>query len=272
MELNKKRSFKEVINDTFTFFHENYKMLLLLVFLFASPFALVSGYFYSNIELSKSTGEIFGNPVYNHVGYFVTLVLANVMLVLTVYGYVYFYIKLGKGNFSKDDVWKYIVHNFGKILGAVFFIVFFLIIGFLLLVIPGIYLLVVLIFMFPVLLFEQTDYPQAFMRCFFLTKDRWWYTMGLIFFVNLIVLMFSMLFMIPEFVFSFILKAKVGDDLGQWPLRYAIIVTLTQFIVFFLQVFPQVAVILQYFNLSKEKEEIAKKNQTNHDATGDNLA
>lgn len=261
MELQRTRAFKEIINDTFSFFHQNYKVLLLLVFLFSGPFALVGGYFYSNIKLSEITGEVFGNPVLNQVGYYATLLIANVMLILSVYGFVYFNIKKGTGNFTRDDVWKYLTHNFGKILGAVFSMAFLLVLGLLLFVVPGIYLAVILMMMFPVLLFEQVDYPMAFMRCFLLTKDRWWYTMGLLLFVNIIVLMFSMLVMVPEMVMTLILKSQKSGDLGQWPIRYAVAITLTQFVAFFLQIFPQIAIILHYFNLVKEKDELLLRKQ-----------
>jgi len=267
MEFKKERLFKEIVNDSFSFAKENAKELFLVVFIFASPFALVSGYFYSRIQLSELTSSEYGVPALNYAGYYGSMLLANVMMILCVYGYVYFYIKQGKGNFTRDDVWQYLTHHFTKILGAIISIVMLLVLGFLLLLVPGIYLSIIVMFMFSVLLYEQQDYPIAFMRCFMITKDRWWYTLGLFLFINGIILVFSLLMMIPEFTVSYIVKAE-GTNAGPWAVRFAVTSTVTQYLVFFLQVIPHIAVILQYFNLSAEKERLNAKNQQEQVPTG----
>ena len=251
MELKKERTFGELINDTFSFVMQNFMGIYKPILLIAGPVALISAFFYSKVELWAITGLEYGNTMVNNIGYVVTLILANVLLYAVVYGYVYFYIKEGKDNFTIEHLWLYTKQHMAKIVGALLFTIVFVVIGLLLFIIPGIYLLIPLLFLVSVILYEGLDYQMAFLRCLMLIKGQWWKTFKLVLLVNGVVLIFGLLLKIPEIVYTYLLKTNLQQTFQSLPLQYSIVATVTQFLVFFLQVFPQVLIILLYFNINE---------------------
>jgi len=251
MEIKKVRTFGELVNDTFSFVSQNFAGLFKPILMYASPFALLSAFFYSKIELSVLTKQEYGDPTVNMFAYIATLLIANILLVGIVYGYVYFYVKEGKDNFTMEDVWKYTTHNLGKIFGTLMFSLFFMILGFLMFILPGIFLTITLLFLFAVVLYENVDYQLAFMRCLMMIKGRWWKTLGIVLFVNVIVIIFGLIIKIPELVYTFMLKAELNKSIESLPLQYSIAATLGQYLVFFLQVFSQIIIILLYFSINE---------------------
>jgi hypothetical protein len=253
MEIKKVRTAGELINDSFAFVSQNFVGLYKPVLLFASPFALISAFFYSKLQLSMLKNQEYGNTVVNNIMYVSTLIAANVMLYGVVYGYVYFHIKEGKHKFSIEDIWTYLMHHLSKIIGALLFMIVFVIIGLFLFIIPGIYLLIALLFLVAVMLFEGLDYQMAFLRCLMIVKGKWWSTFGLFLLINGIVLVFGLIIKIPEFIYTLLVKTDVLKHVASLPMQFSIAATVTQFLVFFLQVFPIVFVILQYFNINEAR-------------------
>ena len=253
MEIKKERSAAELLNDTFAFVSQNFVGLYKPILLFASPFALISAFFYSKLELSLLTNQEYGNAAFNQIMYISTLLAANFVLYGVVYAYVYFYIKEGKHNYTIEEIWNYISHHISKIVGALLFSIVFIVIGFLLFIVPGIYLLIALLFFVAVMLFEGLDYQMAFLRCLMIVKGKWWSTFWLFLLINGIILVFGLIVKIPEFIYTFLIKMNMLKQVASLPLQFSISATLTQFLVFFLQVFPLIFVILQYFNINEAR-------------------
>jgi len=263
MEINKERRFSELFNDTFVFVKENFKPLFTAVLVFASPFALVSGFFGAKVQLTQLTGQSYGNLSINMLLMYTMLIIANIMLISVTYGYMFFYISKGKGGFSLDDVWKFIAHHFWKIFSAFMFMLAFVILGMLCFIIPGIYIFVVLLFFFTVVLYEKLDFHLAFLRCLYLIKNKWWYSFGFVLLINAFVLLFSLMLMIPEYVYVLLFNTSFGKSIPNLPMQYALVVTITSFLIFFFQVIGQVAVILLYFNLKVSKDKTQNIELTN---------
>ena len=260
MEIKKERTSGELINDSFAFVSQNFVGLYKPILLFASPFALISAFFYSKIQLAGLTNQEYGNASLNNVIYISSLLAANVLLYGVVYGYVYFHIKEGKAKFTIEDIWSYITHHLGKIIGALLFMLAFVVLGLFLFILPGIYLFVAFLFIVAVMLYEGIDYQMAFLRCLMLIKGKWWNTFGLVMLVNGIILVFGLIIKIPEIIYTILLKTSLVKHMDSLPLQYSIAATTTQFLVFFLQVFPLMLIILQYFNIneSRIKKEASK--------------
>jgi hypothetical protein len=253
MEIKKERTTGELINDTFAFVLQNFVGLYKPILLFASPSALISAFFYSKLQLSLLTNQEYGNTTINNIIYITTLVVANVLLYGVVYGYVYFHIKEGKNKFSIDDIGTYMKHYMGKISAALLFMITFIVIGLFLFIVPGIYLCIPLLFLVAVLLFEGLDFQMAFLRCLLLIKGKWWSTFGMFLLINAIVLVFGLIIKIPEFIYTLLLKTNLNKQVTSLPLQFSIAATTTQFLVFFLQIFPIVFIILQYFNINESR-------------------
>jgi len=264
MEIKKVRTFGELVNDTFSFVSQNFVGLFKPILLYASPFALLSAFFYSKIELSVLTKQEYGDPTVNMLAYIATLLIANILLVGIVYGYVYFYVKQGKDNFTMEDVWKYTTYNLEKIFRTLMLIIFFMIIGILfflipsiflkstvLIVIPILFLAITFLFIFAIMLYENVDYHLATLRCLMMIKGRWWNTFFKILVFNLLVIIFILIIKIPEFVYIFMFNAELHKSIASLPLQYSIAATLGQYLVFFLQVFSQIIIILLYFSINE---------------------
>jgi len=253
MKIKKERTAGELINDTFSFVSQNFLGLYKPILLFASPFALISAFFYSKLQLSVLTNQEYGNYTLNNIIYIATLLTANIFLYGVVYAFTYFYIKEGKDKFTIEDIWTYMIHHLSKILGGLLFMLVFIVIGLFLFIIPGIYLLVPFLFLIAVLLFEGLDYQLAFLRCLIIIKDKWWSTFGLFMLINGIILVFGLIIKIPEFIYTMLLKTAMLKQISSLPLQFSIAATTTQFLIFFLQVFPLVFAILQYFNINESR-------------------
>jgi hypothetical protein len=85
---------------------------------------------------------------------------------------------------------RFAVARLPALLGAYFLVALSLIVGFIVLVIPGIYLGVALSMVFPALLFERLGPGAAYSRSFSLVSGNWWRTFGtlLVTFLILVVL------------------------------------------------------------------------------------
>src|ERR1035437_3777311 len=142
MEIKKERTTGELINDSFSFVSQNFVGLYKPILLIASPFALISAFFYSKIQLSALTNQEYGNPFVNNALYVGTLLAANILLYGVVYGYIYFYIKQGKNTFTIEDIWVFVSHHLGKIIGGFLFMILFVALGLFMFILPGIYVLI----------------------------------------------------------------------------------------------------------------------------------
>jgi hypothetical protein len=108
-----------------------------------------------------------------------------------------------------SDVWAEVQPAIGR--GIIISILNSIIVsvGFVFLVIPGLYLAVALSLSLAVTVFEGTDFGVTWNRCFQLIRDKWWSTLGLIFVVGLIVVIVGLIFAIPTGIIAFLTGAKM---------------------------------------------------------------
>jgi hypothetical protein len=131
--------------------------------------------------------------------------------------------------------------------------------GFLFLIIPGIYLMVVLSLIAPIMIIERKSFGDAFSRSFKLISDKWWSTFGLIFVTTLIAGFMAFVFAIPQYIFTFLIAFHKTSDVGAQPelwqqaglvigtMIYSFGANLLQSIVF-------IAVAFQFYNLVERRE------------------
>jgi hypothetical protein len=100
----------------------------------------------------------------------------------------------GGDSISVREVWDMVKANFLRTVGSYIGLAFVMGLAFLLLMIPGIYLMVPMSLFFVVQLVESTGFGQTISRAVFLTKGKWWSTFGLIMIMTLmLVVLFSVL-------------------------------------------------------------------------------
>ena len=196
IEIFKKREFGEFISTPITFFVQEFKLLAKSLLFFVGPFIVLElvliNYFhlgYSQDFMDMFTEEgLAGNQRGNSIIRLVEL-FQSVMLYSTMGVYVKLYVERGKGKFDTPDIWKGIRKFYWPVLGGQVLAGLMIVIGFLLIIIPGIYLAVVMSVLFVIIIFEEEGVGKAISRTFEIFKGNWWtafgtfIVMGLMFFI-----------------------------------------------------------------------------------------
>lgn len=187
IKLIKVRDFGEVFNASFEFIRQNLKPLFLSILYITGPLFLLNGII-STYQQATLT-DIFGSGEYGAMtgSFFLSMVtvvlgvLASSFLTVTVYGYLILYERKNGEPISVGEVWEVVKENFLMVIVATIGYGLIAGVGFMFLVFPGIYLAVALSLIFMVQLRERIGFFKAISRCFFLIKENWWITFGLLF-------------------------------------------------------------------------------------------
>jgi len=170
IDFDKERDVGQILNVTFTFVRQNYKNLLNLVLLRAGLFILLSTVFFLvTFQISGfSTQQLFTKEGGGLVLFFLIASLVSIFLGLyinaSIYEYILHYQKFGLNNFSLNLVNKSSLKHILPLFGLYF--VFFLIclIGYILCILPGVFLSVQFSLAGIILVIEKTDIWSAFQR------------------------------------------------------------------------------------------------------------
>jgi hypothetical protein len=211
MKLYKERDFGELIGINFIFFGKEIKTILKGLFIFVGPFifikVLLIGYFgflpaediYTKIQHLGKAGN--GNSfLIQFLEFF-----QNVMLYTFVGAYIKVFIENGLGNVNILDVWGKIRKFYWSYAGGLILSGIIIALGFVLLVVPGIYFLIVLYPLFAIIIIEEKGVGNSISRAFDLIKGEWWFTFGLA--LVLFILLFSLsavLFLLVDGIFMFV--------------------------------------------------------------------
>ena len=122
------------------------------------------------------------------------------------------------------------------------------------------YFIIAISILFFVRAYEKIGFFVALSRCFFLIRDKWWSTFGLIFILSLVQSTISSLFLIPWYINFFIsMMHTIDGDPFQEPsflseLVNNLFMTLYFIVSFLLYALPLIALAFQYLNLVELKE------------------
>jgi hypothetical protein len=271
IELLKSRDFGEIISDTFIFIRENFKPLMICLITFCGFFIVASAAF-AAIQQSKLIGvfntgaigeqsRLFGssNPFAKvfTTEYFLSIlfsVLNFITMPLTIYAYICLYREKGNIAPTPTEVWGYFKYFFFRIAGSFIILILLLLVGFVLCLLPGIYLYPILALIFPIIIFENSSFSYAFNKSFKLIKNNWWETFGAIFVIGIIVYFATLIILLPMTLMGFgslIFHPKGGAHLSMVTI---IITAVLQSLCHIFYVLPFVTVSLCYFNLSEKAE------------------
>lgn len=197
--------------------------------------------------------ESFQSPLYllNNV----LSVAFHAVLILSVYGYLYYcvYPTETGGPITVAEVWGLVKRKFVGTFFSFYGLSILLVLGFLVLLIPGIYLSVALSLFFAVKVLEDTGFVTTISRCINLTSGKWWSTFGLIFIMLLIVyfMFFSVGILTALFGGVQSLLLRTGSGLSVFALVISAFSGLIKLLVYPLVL---LAIAFQYFNLVERKE------------------
>jgi len=260
------RSFGDIIGAPFQFLIQEFKPFAGALLKFAGPFvavafltvSLLANNIYSSAVM-KTT--ISGSTAVYGILLALSLMLGLLSVVVVTHSYITLYVKRGKGNFTKDDVGNLLKKNVLKIFGAGILTYIIVLIGVLLLYIPGIYLAIALSFVFLIAVYEEKNVGNSISRSFEIIKGKWWQTFGLILVFGMIIGASSYVFIIP--IYAVIIAAAVsGTQIGTGSV---VLLTLFVFLYFtaylFFMSMQQIMIAFQYFNILARKEGIHLKDR-----------
>ncbi len=261
MEFYKEKDFGELISAPFIFFIKEIKPFLTGLLFFVGPFILLESVLIGYFNFS-STKDIFMQiqnlgTLKSSPSYVIPLIefLKNVMLYTFISAYVKIYITQGAGNIETDDIWREIKRFFwpvagGQILGGII-----IVLGFIFIIIPGIYLAVALSPLFVIIVFEEKGVLNSFSRSFELIKGRWWLIFGLF------VLLFIMLTTVSGII-SLITGAVLGFA-SQGSLTYILSTIFDLSFELLISTFMILLPVFLYGHLISEKEQPELRSKIN---------
>jgi hypothetical protein len=283
IELRKTRDFGEKFNATFEFIRQNYKGFMPAVLFISVPLVLIGMFivtyytYFIFLEEAGSLGEASGPlAAFSLMSRFFGLALIAYLFIGVGYlvntSLVYNYIRLypereNPTSITVGELWNVAKKDIGNIFVAGLLAVIVSGIGFIFLFLPGVYLGVTLALITSVVVFERKSVGDAFSRCFYLIKDKWWSTFGLIFVAIILQSVMGMIFNIPQYIMTFVitLNSASSDFTAGLPLWQKLILLLTTSISVIgssmLYCISFIAIAFQYFNLVERREATGLMNQ-----------
>lgn len=263
------RDFGSKINATFGFLSAHFRPLGRCILYFVLPVALVAGIAVGLMQvnlqdrlagLRTAPGErpnfsgIF-NGTFLSTALLGTLgaVLAYVVVSATVASYIRVRMELpASEEVQPSQVWQLVRRDLPRMLLYLFPQGLLVIVAAFLFVIPAIWLSIPLAMFYTVFVFEEGGFSATLNRCFYLVKNNWWATLGLVMVMGIIQSFMGFVFQIPQYI---VLGAKGMHvaGLGSDPLLLATqcFTAIGQIVLY---VPGLVAKAFQYFNLVEEKD------------------
>jgi hypothetical protein len=262
IELRRLRDFGQIITDSFTFLKENFKPLFIAL-LITCGFFIILGTISSVFAYMKMTSVFtFDLNSYNaqaySVSYILSIIINAFILILTqafihliTICYISVYIQKNNTQPTLAEVWGYFKFYFFRVFGSGILLIILSAIGFMLCIIPGIYLMPIFYLIIPIIVIENTSFGYAFNKSFRLIKDNWWLVFGVIFITSLIVSIAASFVSIP---ISVITVGSKFLSLKSYTLPLLIIFSTLRNILNLAYALPAIAICLCYFNLAEQKE------------------
>ncbi|MDZ7624147.1 MAG: hypothetical protein U5J96_06855 [Ignavibacteriaceae bacterium] len=258
IEFRKVRDFGGLLNVTFDYIKKNFKVLFKSNLLISAPAILLAGVFMgiyqssmfsfaANMELQQIGIPFLLSMFFMLMSYFIITVVT--------YSHLMVYKQSQDGIFDIDAVWQMVRKNFFTILFTGIGYTLVVGFGFILLIIPGIYLSITLSLIFIVRLEENLGFFESVGRCMRLIKDNWWFTFGLIIVVGFIQGFLMYALYIPNYIVMFFV-AFTGFDSESGTLNRTlyIISSIISSLGTLAYIISTIAIAFQYYNLVEQKE------------------
>lgn len=268
--LYKRREFGEKINTTFSFLRQNGAAYFKAQLFISGPVgvlcALLYAFFISNIQMTSRDPNAFLSVMTSstYMGNLGIIMLIFFFLILSISLVTYSYFKeyeLGSGqNIAVLAVFARVKKNFLPILFASLLVYLISAIGFVLLILPGIYISVVGVLAIPIVVLENKGPFEALDRAFKLIRDKWWSTFGLIIVTSIIAGIVRAVFSLPVTIANVVVGIhQVNNQVGQFTfVTSPLMAFIYQLIIYIGTILGysivQSAMCFQYYNLVEMKE------------------
>ncbi|MDH4058192.1 MAG: hypothetical protein OEU76_05480 [Cyclobacteriaceae bacterium] len=299
IEFQQTRDFSKKINTTFEFLKQNFKPLFKSILFIAGPPMLIgsvlAGGLYSDyFGFIGKMGQNQGNPdfitdslgsplLWLEIAMALLFMFASgVMIISVVYNYMLEYQAKRSNEIEVNDIWNRVRDTLPMYIGTVLLYWVMFIAAYLLvvLIIVGaatvspflaflvgvavfiglVYCIITLSLLFFIRAYEKIDFFESVTRSFFLIRDKWWSTFGLLFILGLVQSTIASLFLIPWYINFFVsMMHNIEGNPFQESSVFSelinnIFMTLYFIVSFLLYSLPLTALAFQYLNLVELKE------------------
>ncbi len=228
-EFQKYRNFDQIIEGGFIFLRQNFKPLMQMiwkvnaVYIVAFIVGMIGFYYYFfGLYSDFISSGIKGTKVDINDDNFTTLIFLGLFIIVasivffvrfygTIYGYIKSYIN-GNGKVDEIFIRNFISKKSMGYVGLVIVSAFLLVIAFLLLIIPGIWLSIPLSIAVSAYFLDYDNVADSITKSIDYVKTKWWFSFGVIFVVGIIISLLQMVFNAPSSIYT-IIKAISGMDL-----------------------------------------------------------
>ena len=277
----RQRELGEILSDTFKFIRLEYKPLFsalvknagipFLVLLAAAGFNAATATDFTDI-----TGGIFrsGNVIMGVLFLMVALLFYYGFLYGTVLNYIKSYIE-NEGNVNQEQISQAVRANLGGLVGLGVLSAVILIAGFVVCILPGIYLSVPLSLVFAIMIFRGRGISDSISESFVLIKGEWWVTFATIIVVSLVVYLIGMVFQVPVIIYTIIKgltsssEISNGDFSSMFDWVYITLNVIASAVSYILYAVVAIASAFIYYNLNETKNQTGTLERI--DSIGDNI-
>lgn len=264
-KFEKVRDFGLLFSDTFLFLKQNFKNLAKGLLYYVLPISLIQGIVlgfvqYQSVNSLASGGNLFTDGssfviISTLISYFLMFV-AYSFAVSFVMNYIKLYKEKGANNYELNEVWKQMLKDIPRILAALFVSGLVAGFGFILLVIPGIYISICVSLVIPIVIFETETIGSALKSCFSLIKNNWWNTFAFLFVISIIGYSLNFVTQLPSTIYQVVLAIFIGTGDPIAPSKaLSILFSIIQAAGYaFIQMLPITAIVMQYFSLIEQKQ------------------
>ncbi|NOU59166.1 hypothetical protein [Marinifilum caeruleilacunae] len=265
-KLEKVRDFGQLFTDTFLFIKYNYKNILRGMFYYVLPFGLLHGVVLGLLQyetlLPITSGNSFETDysssviIYSTIASYFFLLLSYTVTMAFMMEYIKLYRDKGANNFELNEVGKAMLADIPKILGALILAGIIIVLGLILLVIPGIYISICVSLVIPIIVFEEESVGDAISGCFNLIKNNWWNVFAFLFVMGLVSSALNFAFQLPSTIYTMVtaIFASTGDTMTiskSITILFSIFQALGYALI---QILPLTAIALVYFNLIERRQ------------------
>lgn len=264
--LEKVRDFGLLFSDTFLFIKYNFKNLLKGMLYYVVPFGLLHGLILGLLQyetlLSMGNGSGISpnysssTVIYSTIASYFFMLISYTVAVAFVMQYIKLYRDKGADNFEVNEVGKAMLSNVPTIFGAILLSAIIAVVGFVLFIIPGIYVTICISLVVPIVVFEEESVGNAISGCFNLIKNNWWNTFAVLFVMGLISSALNFVFQLPSTIYQLTSTIFIVSGDAMTPNKSLLILfSMIQGIGYALiQVLPLTAIAMQYFNLIEKRQ------------------
>lgn len=264
IEFKKQRELGDIISVTFKFIRENYKPLFNLIYKIVGPFfiLIIAALAYYTYSVAGNPFEAITGASGNFLISFPILAISLLLFYSALYATILHYIKSyvqNNGLVNQTEIKTGVQRDFFKLFLLFIISAILTIAGFILLILPGIYLMVPLALAGAILIFKNYSATEAIAYSFTLIKDHWWMTFITLIVIYLLVYVIGLVFQVPLIIYTIIKTlAMVSEGSISDPSSNSdwVFITLNVFasvIQYLLSTISIIALAFIYFNLNEHK-------------------